>query len=192
MTANISLGRQQESPASEKDGRVSSEDNLQPVPGALHEIVRRWRSQKMPPQPGSRWSRPSWAREFATHKDFLDSLPDYVDRAEATRHAREADTPNGAVRAFLATMIWGYGPVGYGPYRTMRVLRENPDAAERLAAVARIARNEGGLAAFTAIAAQPLRYLGVAFGTKWATPGILEAMKPGRMPGHGGTEEVSG
>jgi putative transposase len=25
---------------------------------------------------------------------------------------------------------------------------------------------------------------------KWATPGILEAMKPGRMPGHGGTEEV--
>jgi hypothetical protein len=26
----------------------------------------------------------------------------------------------------------------------------------------------------------------------WATPGILEAMKPGRMPGHGGTEEVSG
>jgi hypothetical protein len=32
------------------------------------------------------------------------------------------------------------------------------------------------------------------FGTSaiWATPGILEAMKPGRMPGHGGTEEVPG
>jgi hypothetical protein len=29
-------------------------------------------------------------------------------------------------------------------------------------------------------------------GFRWATPGILEAMKPGRMPGHGGTEEVSG
>ena len=24
----------------------------------------------------------------------------------------------------------------------------------------------------------------------WATPEILEAMKPGRMQGHGGTEEV--
>jgi hypothetical protein len=24
----------------------------------------------------------------------------------------------------------------------------------------------------------------------WATPGILEAMKPGRMQSHGGTEEV--
>jgi hypothetical protein len=26
----------------------------------------------------------------------------------------------------------------------------------------------------------------------WATPGMLEAMKPGRMQGHGGTAEVSG
>jgi len=26
----------------------------------------------------------------------------------------------------------------------------------------------------------------------WATPGILEAMKPGRMQGHGGTAEVPG
>jgi hypothetical protein len=25
----------------------------------------------------------------------------------------------------------------------------------------------------------------------WATPGILEALKPGRMQGHGGTAEVS-
>ena len=26
----------------------------------------------------------------------------------------------------------------------------------------------------------------------WTTPGILEAVKPGRMRGHGGTAEVSG
>ena len=26
----------------------------------------------------------------------------------------------------------------------------------------------------------------------WTTPGTLEAMKPGRMQGHGGTEEVPG
>ena len=26
----------------------------------------------------------------------------------------------------------------------------------------------------------------------WATPGMLEAMKPGRMQGHGGTAEVPG
>jgi len=126
---------------------------------------------------------PVLGHEFATHQDFLDSLPDYIDRAETTRHAREADTPNSAVRAFIATMIWGYGPVGYGPYRTVRVLRENPDAAERLAAVARIARHEGGLAAFTAIAAQPLRYLGVAFGTKYLYfCTAASADKPGIAP----------
>ncbi len=28
--------------------------------------------------------------------------------------------------------------------------------------------------------------------TMWFAPGILEAMKPGRMQGHGGTEEVPG
>ena len=26
----------------------------------------------------------------------------------------------------------------------------------------------------------------------WATPGILEALIPGRMQGHGGTEEIPG
>lgn len=146
---------------------MSSKDGLRPVPKALHEIVRRWHDQKMPPQPGSRWSRVSWGREFGAHQDFLNSLPDYVDRAEATRQANAAITPEGAVRAFLTAMIWGYGPVGYGPFRTARVLRENPGAAERLAAIAWIARREGGLAAFADIAAQPLRYLGVAFGTKY-------------------------
>jgi hypothetical protein len=149
----------------------------------LQEIVRRWQGQTMPPQPGSRWSRSSWGRQFGTHQEFLDSLPDYIDRAEATRQAHAATTPEGAIRAFLAAMIWGYGPVGYGPYRTARVLRENPGAAERLAAIARIARHDGGLAAFGDIAAQPLRYLGVAFGTKYlyfctaASPG-----KPGIAP----------
>jgi hypothetical protein len=33
--------------------------------------------------------------------------------------------------------------------------------------------------------------LGFALGL-WTTPGILEAVKPGRMQGHGGTAEVSG
>jgi len=28
--------------------------------------------------------------------------------------------------------------------------------------------------------------------THWTAPGILEAVKPGRMQGHGGTAEVSG
>jgi hypothetical protein len=90
---------------------------------------------------------------------LLNSLPDRVDRAEAARYAREVTTADTAVRAFLVVMIWGYGPVGYGPYRTARVLRENPDAGGRLAEITRIAQDQGGLAAFADIERQPLRYL---------------------------------
>ncbi len=64
-------------------------------------------------------------------------------------------------------MIWGYGPVGYGPWRTARVLTDNTRAAERLAEVARIAQDHGGAAAFRDLADKRLRYLGVAFGTKY-------------------------
>lgn len=66
-------------------------------------------------------------------------------------------------------MIWGYGPVGYGAWRTKRVLAENDGAAETLAMVARIARDQGGPAAFEWLARRQnrLRYLGVAFATKY-------------------------
>lgn len=66
-------------------------------------------------------------------------------------------------------MVWGYGPVGYGAYRTKRVLTENPEAGQVLSEVASFARDEGGPASFGWLA-QPghhLRYLGVAFATKY-------------------------
>ncbi len=138
-----------------------------PVPVTLEELASRWRSRGMPPQPAVRWSRSSWLRQFPEHAEFLSALPDLLDRATATSYARDATTPNGAVHAFMVAMIWGHGPAGYGAYRTARVLRENPDAAERLAEIARIAKVAGGVAAFEHIAGDPLRYLGVAFGTKF-------------------------
>ncbi|ANN18502.1 hypothetical protein SD37_24660 [Amycolatopsis orientalis] len=94
-------------------------------------------------------------------------MPESIDRAEATRHAARSTTPEGAEAAFLVAMIWGYGPSGYGAWRTARVLAENPRAADRLAEVALVARDRGGLAAFRDLADRPLRYLGVAFGTKY-------------------------
>ncbi|MFB9931305.1 hypothetical protein ACFORO_42880 [Amycolatopsis halotolerans] len=138
-----------------------------PVPAALTNTVQRWRDQDEPVQPPIRWSREAWRKYFPSQHAFLDALPEQIDRAEATRHAAHATTPEGAERAFLAAMIWGYGRVGYGPWRTARVLTENPHAVDRLAEVAVVAREQGGLAAFRDLASQPLRYLGVAFGTKY-------------------------
>jgi hypothetical protein len=64
-------------------------------------------------------------------------------------------------------MIWGYGTVGYGAFRTARVLRENEGAADALARVAAIARDDGGPAAFEWLASHRLHRLGVAFATKF-------------------------
>ncbi|MBN9748181.1 hypothetical protein DMP23_45050 [Amycolatopsis sp. A1MSW2902] len=86
-----------------------------PIPEALASAVRRWRDQGEPVQPPIRWSRDAWRRCFPERDQFLDALPDRIDRAEATSHATAATTPEGAERAFLAAMIWGYGRVGYGP-----------------------------------------------------------------------------
>lgn len=82
------------------------------------------------------------------------------------------------VKAFLASMIWGYGLVGYGPFRTERILTRNSTAPDeetvnQLVAVAAIAQSKGGVEAFDHVATQRrsgtayLKYLGPAFGTKF-------------------------
>jgi hypothetical protein len=72
-----------------------------------------------------------------------------------------------AVRVFVAAMVWGYGRVGYGPFRTARVLAENPSAPEILLEAAVRARRDGGPQAFAWLARNRLIWLGVAFATKY-------------------------
>lgn len=75
-------------------------------------------------------------------------------------------------------MIWGYGLVGYGPYRTERILTlgstvNDKKAIEQLVEIAGIAQSKGGVAAFDQVATQRrdgtayLKFLGPAFGTKF-------------------------
>jgi hypothetical protein len=64
-------------------------------------------------------------------------------------------------------MVWGHGRVGYGAYRTARVLTDNPGAAAVLMSVADEARRHGGPAAFERLATDRLAGLGVAFATKY-------------------------
>jgi Putative 8-oxoguanine DNA glycosylase OGG-like protein len=117
---------------------------------------------------------------FPDFAEWLVDVPNPISRDDARRLADPA-TPDGAVQVFLASMIWGYGPVGYGPWRTKRVLDSNAQAAERLAEVARTVVAGGALDGFRDMAAKPLKHLGVAFGTKYlyfvsiAQPGGHEA-----------------
>jgi hypothetical protein len=141
---------------------------VHPVPAALRELLRRWEADGRKEQPGIYWSLAPWQRAFPEHSEYLASLPNPISRAGAIDACREAHTgPEAAVHGFLAAMVWGYGRVGYGPYRTSHVLGDTAGAAETLAEVARRARDEGGVAAFAWFKEHHLHGLGVAFATKY-------------------------
>lgn len=152
------------------------------------------------------WRPTSWTRRFVRPCEGLlgqDYQALITDLARTTRGTKPKENPRidrstvsalcapdvlgasggqaddtAVVKAFLASMIWGYGLVGYGPYRTERILTrdstaEDKEAIEQLVEIAGIAHSAGGVAAFDYVATQRrsgvpfLKYLGPAFGTKF-------------------------
>ena len=147
---------------------VVSPASRRSLPEALRAAAESWQAQGSPPQPGSRWSLPQWQQALPQHAHFLESLPPVVNRSHVIALcAGAAARPEDAVRGFVAAMVWGYGRVGYGPYRTSRVLAANPQAPEVRRHVAEIAVIRGGVAAFEALKADRLKWLGVAFATQY-------------------------
>jgi len=129
-------------------------------------------------QEGMRWNRERWASRLQGLPGvgpFLDQVPSTVDRAVTTRLVLDAYDDERDDLAFVAAMIWGYGPSGYGPYRTSRVLSGDGQAApdrevlKKLHHSAAAARRDGALAGFYALNNRPgrIRFLGPAFFTKW-------------------------
>src|SRR5438046_344179 len=109
---------------------VMSSDAGRPVPSRLLDEFRRWDAGGRRPQSGIWWSRLTWQSTLPEHSDFLAGLPDCLDRAVVAVHGARAAAGGGeAVRAFVTAMVWGYGRIGYGAFRTARVLRENEHAA---------------------------------------------------------------
>lgn len=152
------------------------------------------------------WRPTSWARRFARplegllSQDYQALITDLERMTEGTKPKKDPRIDRSAVsalcapevlgtsgghiddtavvRAFLTSMIWGYGLVGYGPYRTERILTRDsaaPDreAIEQLVEIAGIAQSKGGVAAFDHVATKRrhgipyLKFLGPAFGTKF-------------------------
>ncbi len=83
---------------------------------------------------------------------------------------RAADSPADAVRAFLIVMAWGYGRVGYGPFRVRRLFDMTPTADAQLRAAASRLAESGPVAAYALLGDKGvarLPRLGPAFGTKF-------------------------
>lgn len=147
------------------------------VPDPVRRVVETWIAAGRPAQPAIGWPRDRWLEDFPENAAALSQLPVRLDRAAiASAGARAADSPANAVDAYLAVMAWGFGDsVGYGRFRTRRILDETPGAASRLHAAATALRDEGAIAAYRVLGTTArLAFLGPSFGTKliyfWQQP----------------------
>jgi hypothetical protein len=95
-------------------------------------------------------------------------LPEVLDRQ--TVRAACANSTNSApdaMRAFLATMAWGYGRVGYGVWRVAQAFTDLR-VGRKLLDVARTLDQEGPQAAYQQMGGESrLPLIGPAFGTKF-------------------------
>jgi hypothetical protein len=133
--------------------------------------VAEWRAAGSPAQEGIAWPRPRWVARFPAHADTFTRLPDWLNRAIVRSFCTEAVTsPEAALRAFLTAMVWGYGRVGYGPFRVERILGATPDAGVRLQNAARELTGRGPVRAYALLGDDGVGQmpgLGPAFGTKF-------------------------
>jgi hypothetical protein len=143
------------------------------TPLALREAHEKWTARRSPEQPAMSWKLEKWTNRFPQHEAFLTAVHEKpLDRAQVASFGEEITSEDKATELFLATMIWGFGNAGYGPFRAKRIL-DTPDAGANLLELAQIASQKDGLAAFDHFASKRradgkyLKYLGPAFGTKY-------------------------
>jgi hypothetical protein len=108
---------------------------------------------------------------FPSHAATFAALPEHLDRTAIRQACVHASmSPADAERSFLAVMAWGYGRVGYGPFRVRRVLDAAPNAGIQLQAAAGAAAGGRPVEAYACLGdhgTARLPYLGPAFGTKF-------------------------
>ena len=138
------------------------------VPNRLRSGIERWTLDGRRPQAGIYWQRDRWLAAFPANQELWAALPNRLGRVDAVAAAQSAHASEArAVDAFLVAMAWGYGNVGYGPWRVQRCLSTNQAPAKLLDA-AQSLLSGGPLAGYAALGAQDrLIGLGPAFGTKY-------------------------
>lgn len=148
--------------------RRGATGGLVPLPTTLRKLVNDWKDNDRPAQMAMPWPRDRWEAAFPGHRAVFRALPAEINRM-AVRGvcARAGVSEKAAQQALLATVVWGYGWVGYGPHRADAMLFA-PDTAKRLRAVAKIVANEGAMAAYRSLGRENrIKGLGPAFGTKY-------------------------
>ena len=128
--------------------------------------VEEWIQQGRPAQEAFNWekSRNNWIRDIPSEHLFIEDLPVDLSRADVREiHDLKKSTTS---EIFVASMIWGYGNLGYGSYRVKKMFstpsfQEKIDRSYELASVGRV------LEAYEYLSKNRVQQLGPAFGTKW-------------------------
>lgn len=138
------------------------------APVALRRLVSDWKDGGRQPQSAISWPRDRWQEALPLMTVFLGTLPDSIDRVVIRTICEAAGASERAAKeAFIATLVWGFGWVGYGPYRAVAIL-SGPKSASRLREVAEIASEKGALEAYRSLGGENrIKGLGPAFGTKF-------------------------
>jgi len=75
-----------------------------------------------------RYDNDIWSKTFINDPDFhelIEKYPNSITRGDLKQLSMETQNDDkGDRKLFLATMIWGFGRNGYGPYRTYKMLTD--------------------------------------------------------------------
>lgn len=134
------------------------------VPRSLQTLMERAEGVR---QPEIDWSRGRWMSRLPSYPIF-ERLPNMLDREQVKGVcAGSTVSEDSAVDAFLTAMAWGYGNVGYGPWRVEQALRDS-HAKQKVYRVAAALDQDGPLAAYRLFATEcRLTKIGPAFATKF-------------------------
>jgi hypothetical protein len=139
------------------------------VPPEVASLVADWRARGQPAQQAIDWPRERWTVALPAYAEVFDGLPTRLDRATVRRAVTAGLAAGDSIGAFLSTMAWGFGQVGYGPYRVEKMLTSRADTVGAvLEEAASLAARGRPLDAYRQLAgAGRIAGLGPAFGTKF-------------------------
>jgi hypothetical protein len=127
----------------------------------------------------------TWKHHLENDIDLLalvERFPQEISRADLAKLSREAyQNVHLQRRCFIATMIWGYGVRGYGPWRTSRML-ECPELSDIINHVFQSVKDNDLLTAYEIMRIQ---WCGPAFLTKFLYVvglGVDTTIKPHLQP----------
>lgn len=109
-----------------------------------------------------------WIRSLPHVADAVSTLPAHLDR-DVVRAIAEHAPPDdmGAILVFLASQIWGYGTVSYGPFRVAAALQHEGVGSVLAQARSRLASGSPEEAFEFLVCANTIPRLGTSFGSKY-------------------------